>query len=283
MDTIRSTPTQTWIAGFRGITSKCRNCNRSLVQRQFSARKAGIKMRDAWYCSSGCFTAAAVLELSGLLRAGVEHGAHVSRMPLGLILMSQGLLTSAQLREVTDEQKHFGGEIGELLVQRGAVNERQVTAVRATQWGCPVFAMPKHLARTMIHIPSTLMNLYSAVPLLHVAATKLLLVGFVHGIDYGLLYAIEQLTGCKTQPCFVTPSDFQVQMQRQVEGEAKGGDTTPDETKFEARHTAAEMAGILCSYGVDLEADEVILGKCKGYLWARLICGARAVDLLFRA
>jgi hypothetical protein len=204
-------------------------------------------------------------------------------MPLGLVLISQGLLTSAQLREVTDEQRQFGGEIGELLVRRGSVSERQVTAVRATQWGCPVFAMPKHLARAMIHIPSTFMKLYSAVPLLHVAATKFILVGFVHGIDYGLLYAVEQMTGCKTQPCFVTPSDFQVQMMRQVQSDATGGDATPDEIKFEAKQSVAEMAATLCTYGADLEADQVILEKCKEYLWARLSCGAREVDLLFRA
>jgi len=283
MNPIHRMATPTWVAGLKVTTTKCRNCQRSLALRQFSARKAGIRMRDSWYCSSPCFTSAAEQEFSELLNSGMEQGKHVSRMPLGLILMSRGLLTSAQFREVTDEQKDVGGEIGELLVRRGSVSERQVTAVRATQWGCPVFAMPKHLVPTMIRVPSTLIKLYSAVPLHYVAATKLLLVGFVHGIEYGLLYALEQMTGCKTQPCFVTPSDFEVQMQRQVRAEAKDKDATPNEVQFETVHTAAEMASILCSYGVDLEADEVLLEKCKGYVWARLICGARAVDLLFKA
>jgi len=283
MNTAHSIATPIWTAGLKVMTSKCRACNRSMALRQISARKAGIRMRDAWYCSSLCFTSAAEEELSELLKSGVEHGTHVSRMPLGLILMSQGLLTSAQFKEVTGEQKEVGGEIGELLVRRGSVSEMQVAAVRATQWGCPVFAMPKRQLNPGIHVPSTLLKRYSAVPLHYVAATKLLLVGFVRGVEYGLLYAIEQLTGCKTQPCFVTPSDFQAQTHRNLEVEEKSADSFPKEVIFESVHSAAEIARILCRHGADFEADEVILGKCKEFLWARLICGAREVDLLFKA
>jgi hypothetical protein len=43
------------------------------------------------------------------------------------------------------------------------------------------------------------------------------------------------------------------------------------------------MARILSSYSVHLEADEAVIGKCKEYLWARLKCGPRDVDLLFKA
>jgi hypothetical protein len=273
----------TWVDGLKVMTARCHACHRSLALRQLSARKVGIRMHDAWYCSSLCFTSAAEMELSELLKSGVEQGTHVSRMPLGLILMSQGLLTSAQFKEVTGEQKEVGGEIGELLVRRGSVSERQVAAVRATQWGCPVFAMPKRQLQPGIQVPSTLLKLCSAVPLHYVAATKLLLVGFVHGIEYGLLYAIEQMTGCKTQPCFVTPSDFQVQMHRNLEVQETCVEPFPKEVIFESVQTAAEMASILCRHGVDVEADEVILGKCKEYLWARLLCGAREFDLLFKA
>jgi hypothetical protein len=283
MTPTHSIATPTWVAGLKMVTSRCHTCHRSLALRQLSARKAGIRMHDAWYCSSLCFTSAAEKKLSELLKSGVEQGTHVSRMPLGLILMSQGLLTSAQFKEVTGEQKELGGEIGDLLVRRGSVSERQVAAVRATQWGCPVFAMPKRQLQPGIQVPSTLLKLYSALPLHYVAATKLLLVGFVHGIEYGLLYAIEQMTGCKTQPCFVTPSDFRVQIDRNQEVLEKCADSLSNEVIFESVHTAAEMASILCRQGVDLEAHEVILGKCKEYVWARLVCGAREVDLLFKA
>ena len=282
MNPILSIEMPSWVAGLKVVTSKCNTCNRTLALRQLSARKAGIRMRGAWYCSSACFTLAAEKEFSELMRSAAEQTGHVSRMPLGLILVSRGLLTTSQLREATEEQKKTGGEIGELLVRRGAVNESQVTAVRATQWGCPVFSMPNHFAKDTIRVPATLLNLYSAVPLHYVAATKLVLVGFVQSVEYGMLYAIEQMTGCKTQPCFVTPNDYEVHMERQRQAEAKDEAAPPNEVRLEDVQTAEEMASILCSYGVDLEADEVMLARCKGYLWTRLKSGDKVSDLLFK-
>ena len=64
------------------------------------------------------------------------------------------------------------------------------------------------------------------IPVHYVATTNLLLVGFVHSVEYGLLYAIEQITGCETKPCFVTPSDFQMQMHHQEESRSRV-ETTP--------------------------------------------------------
>jgi hypothetical protein len=251
--------------------------------RNLSAHKAGITMHGCWYCSSACFKAAAEKKLSDLLSTGQEQVNHVTRMPLGLILIGRNLVTAEQLREATDEQKEAGGEIGEILVRHGFVSEKQVTGVRAVQWSCPVFSVPKHSIHTGIQIPSVLIQLYFAIPLHYVPKTKHLLVGFVHGVEYGLLYAIEQMTGCNTQPCFVTPSDFDIQMQLREQMQELYDDTTPKELTFESIQTPAEMAQILCSHGVDIEADEVIISRCRDYLWARLKYGANAVDLFFRA
>jgi hypothetical protein len=254
-----------------------------LTQRSVSSLRVGIKLRNAWYCSSFCFSSAVERELSGLLASTSEQANPVSRMPLGLSLIKSGLVTRVQLQEVVDRQKEAGGEIGELLVQFGGVSERQVTAVRATQWGCPVFSVPKHAIRPKIRIPTALIELHSAIPLHYVEATKLLLVGFVDGIEYGLLYAIEQITGCKTKPCFVTPSDFQNWVRQLELTEKQAGDATPCEMKFEEVKSSAEIAQILCSYGVEQEAEEAVIEKCKEYVWARLICGPKEVDLLFKA
>jgi hypothetical protein len=240
-------------------------------------------MRDSWYCSSHCFRAAAEQEVLRLFKSGTEPTAYVARMPLGLNLISHGLLTVEQLKKATDEQKEAGGEIGELLVRQGAVSEKQVTAIRAAEWGCPVFTVPKHAVRIGINIPSTLMQIYSMIPVHYVARTNLLLVGFVHSVEYGLLYAIEQMTGCKTKPCFVTPSDFCIQTHQQEKVQGQVGHTPAREVKFESIQTPAEIARILSTSGLEIEADEAFIERCKEYLWARLKSGPKAVDLLFRA
>jgi hypothetical protein len=198
-------------------------------------------------------------------------------------LISHGLLTIEQLKKATDEQKESGGEIGELLVRQGLISEKQVTAVRATEWGCPVCRVPKHAIQTGINLPSTLMRIHSMIPVHYAVRTNLLLVGFVHNVEYGLLYAIEQITGCETKPCFVTPSDFKTQMQQQEREEERVGNTPARELKFESIQTPAEIAGALCNSGLEIEADEAFIGRCKEYLWARLKSESQAIDILFRA
>ena len=270
--------TPAWVAGLKVITSRCEICRRSLALRHLSTRKAGIRMHDSWYCSSRCFTSAAEQQVSRLLQLRTEQAAQ--RMPLGLNLISHGLLTIEQLKKATDEQKENGGEIGELLVRQGAVSEKQVTAIRAAEWGCPVFAVPKHVTRITVNIPSALMRIYSMTPVHYVAATNLLLVGFVHSIEYGLLYAIEQITGSKTKPCFVTPSDFQIQMLHQEK--EQGGNAPAKEAKVKSVQTPAEIARLLCASSLEVEADEAFIERCKEYLWARLKSRTKAVDLLFK-
>jgi Type II secretion system (T2SS), protein E, N-terminal domain len=268
-----------WTARLRVITAKCESCHKALALRDVSTRKAGIRMNDFWYCSSRCFIPAAQGQVSRLVNSRHEQPGYVSRMPLGLDLIKSGLLTVEQLRKATEEQKETGGEIGELLVRLGFVSEKQVTLARAAEWGCPVFAVPRHGVRIGVNIPPTFIELYAMVPVHYVAATNLLLVGFLHSVEYGLLYAIEQMTGCTTKPCFVTPSDFQIQVQQRGETE----DIPMQEEKFERIQTPAEVARILCSFSLDMEADEAILARCKQYLWARLKSGSKVVDLLFKA
>ena len=273
---------QTWVAGLKIVVSRCETCHKLLALRHLSARKAGIRMHDSWYCSSRCFRSAAEQEVLRLLKPANGPAAYVARMPLGLDLISHGLLTIEQLKRAADEQKQTGGDIGELIVRQGSVGEKQVTAIRAAEWGCPVFTIPKHAPWIGINIPATLMRLHSMIPVHYVVRTNLLLVGFVHGVEYELLYAIEQMTGCETKPCFVTPTDFQIQMRKreEVQGEAK--DNPAKEIKFESIQTPAEIARILCTSGVEIEAEEASIGRCREYLWARLKSGSKVVDLLFK-
>jgi Type II secretion system (T2SS), protein E, N-terminal domain len=283
MKLIPSAAMPIWMNGLKVITSRCGSCQRSLALRHLSAQNVGIRMHGTWYCSARCFRWAAEQEVLRLLKPVTEQAARVSRMPLGLNLISQGLLTVEQLKKATEEQKEAGGEIGELLVRQGAVSEKQVTAVRATEWGCPVFAVPKQAIRVGIDLPSTLMRSYSMIPVHYAVRTNLLLVGFVHTVEYGLLYAIEQITECETKPCFVTPSDFQTQLQQQQKEQEQSELTPAREEKFEDIQTAAEIAGTLCTSGLEIEADEAFIGKCKDYLWVRLKNRHQAIDLLFRS
>jgi hypothetical protein len=265
-----------WASCFKLVTSVCDACQRSFTTRHPSAHNIGIRMHDGWYCGARCFTAAAEKVMSPLLDSMPEPVHRAERMPLGLFLVSRNLINKQQLREATLEQKELGGEIGTLLVSRGVVSERQVASARATQWGVPLFVLPSHGVRSSIRLPAALVEVYSALPLHYGAVSNQLLVGFVHSIDYGLLYAIEHIVGCKTQPCFVTPSDFETERKVLQEGSPNEG------LVFEAPKTPAAMARAFCASALDLEAHEAVIAKCRDYLWARLKREGEAADLLFR-
>jgi len=280
MNSIAKAP---WLAGFKINHFNCANCQRSMILGNRSAEKAGIKIREGWFCSSQCFTAAAEQEISELLTSGQRQANQLPKMSLGHSLVQRGLLTTTQYKRAMDKQREAGGEIDELLMQFGSVTEKQITAVRAMQWGCPVFSVQDYAAQAGVHIPLLVQHLYAAIPLHYVAATKLLLVGFVRRIEYGLLYAIEQITGCKTQACFVTPSDFQTRMEQMELAKEQCGDIAATEEKFDQVQSPAEMARILCSAGIDMEAAEATFGRCNQYVWARLKSDRKEMHLLFRA
>jgi hypothetical protein len=240
-------------------------------------------MQGKWYCSDSCFASAAEKEISMLLPQESVQPDRASRMPLGLILVGRGFLTGEQLRAASDEQKESGGEIGEILVRLGFVTETQVASMRAIQWGCPVFALANQTIPSGIPIPMPLMRRYSMIPLHFTPARNLLLVGFVHCVEYGLLYAIERMTGHKTEPCFVTPADFQLGMDERKRMLRPPSSFVSGGLEFENSRTAGEMAQALCKSAVEGELEEALIARCKDYLWARLKCDSKVIDLLFNA
>lgn len=279
MKLMQSIQASTFVAGFKTVPCAHANCTRWLTQRHLSARCVGVKLRDRWYCSYPCFASAAVDRLSHLLTLSTIPSSRLPRMPLALMLLSQDVLNHEQLKQVVDEQKSTGEEMGELLSRLRMVSEKELTIARARQWGCPVFTVPNRVANTSIHIPPTLMRLHAMTPLHYVGATGSLLVGFVRGVEYGPLYAIEQIAGCKTQACFITPSEFQTQLHDRAQNPV----AAPDELTFERAQPPVKMARIICDYGALLNADEVTLARSGSYLWARLKSASRSTDILFKA
>jgi hypothetical protein len=266
-----------WLNALKPAKVRCHVCRYAINLRHNTAN-AGIRLRDQWFCSPRCFQSGVERDVAHLLTFRVEQLVHGERMPLGLSLLRHQLVTVEQLRNASEEHKETGEDLGDVLVRQGAVSAKNVTAIRAALWGCPVFAIASPPAPVPLNLPVTLMRNYSMAPVHYVASTNSLLAGFVHNIEYGLLTAIDQIIECSTKPCFVTPGDFRLQLEQQQLHQ-----NSPAEVVFEIRQTAAEIAQCICSSGLEIEADEALLERCKDYLWVRLKNKSRAIDLLFRA
>jgi hypothetical protein len=203
------------------------------------------------------------------------------RIPLGLVLLSRNQVTPEQLRAALDAQHSAGrGRVGEWLQEFGFVNERQVTAALARQWSCPILSESARLSGSQDHlqIPLALMEHFEMIQVEYIAANSTLHVAFAEGIDYTALYAIEQMTGCRTEPCMALPSVIRAGTQ------ALAVQRDENEITFDHVTDDAELSRIILSYCVRLGSSEIRLAACGPYVWVRLSRPSRhATDLLIRS
>lgn len=259
-----------------GFAPRCSNCQKNTF-RLVRWRQENVFIGEQWYCSQECLEVGAKEQIAILMGSrGKNLPPRAARMPLGLLLVSREILTSAQLRHALTEQNENGGNIGEIVQKLGYATEEQVTAAVATQWGCPTFNMDGHRTPSNIHVPRPLMEGYRILPLHCAEGQGRLLVGFVDAIHHQLLYAIETITSLSVTACFITPSSFSEGLQ------AMTRTFRQNELVFERKSSIAEMAAACRNYVAQSGAERVRFGICRDYIWARVFGTAQELDLLFR-
>jgi hypothetical protein len=244
-------------------------------------RKRGTRMQGSWYCRSECLEHVLVEILRRERSVPRLELVQSHRVPLGLLLLSRQQVTAAQLKTTLEAQRAAGrGKTGEWLQQLGFVTEPQVTAALARQWSCPVLRTGVETlgAARFTGIPLLLLESFQMIPVEFVKSTSTLLVAFSDGIDYTMLYAVEQMLGCHTQPCVVTPAALQKGLQALAQRH------TASDVVFDGVQNGAECARIIGNYTANVRAHEVRLARCGDHLWVRLERFRQdAVNLILRA
>jgi hypothetical protein len=266
-----------WHLGVRGwLGPRSRDCphTRSLWHRVSGVRWAVLE--GSRYCLDRCL-AAALSQALGRVRSVSQHAVTAHRVPLGLLLLARQQITVEQLRAALEAQRAAGhGRIGDWVQQLGFASEHQVTAALARQWSCPVLGahFPAASNKIFPQIPLVLLESFAMVPVDYVEASKTLHVAFSDGIDYCLLYAIEQMTGCHTEPCLAVSSLVRARL------ESFSHRREDSEAVFE-RLEDADLSRIVRSYCARLSAPEIRLASCGPYVWVRLMRPAHPpLDLL---
>jgi hypothetical protein len=244
-------------------------------------------MLGARYCRTECLELALIEILSRADAVSRPAGVASHRVPLGLLLLSRQQLTAAQLRTALHAQREACSatiekkkkKIGAWLQELGFATETQVTAALARQWSCPVLrAPPVAIAASRFPaIPTLLLESFQMMPVELVEATGTLLMAFSEGIDYTVLYAIEQMLGYHTEPCLVCPSTLQKSLQALTRHRST-------DVVFDRMEDAGECAHIIGNYSVKVNAEEVRVARCGEHLWIRLErLRQEAVTLVLRA
>lgn len=237
----------------------------------------GVWFENSRYCLDGCLEDTLVQTLHRTPSLSPRE-APVHRLPLGLLLLSRQQLTREQLHAALDAQRSAGhGRLGEWLQALGFVTEVQLTAALARQWSCPILRSPRPFPAERIapRIPPSLLERFSMVPVNYVEATSTLHLAFSEALDYTVLYAIEQMTGCRTEACFATPSFLRTRLAGFT---ARRGDS---EIVFDHISDIPEVSRIVRSYCSRLSASEIRLARCGSQLWVRLVRNSRSpLDLI---
>ena len=161
---------------------------------------------DRWACSQRCLLEMVKLAIAREIDDGVSDEVedastqHRHRIPLGLVLLGQGWITHPQLRKALDMQRLKGkGRIGDWLVSECGLRSEWITRGLSVQWNCPVLTTDGFSPETMARaIPKPFIEEYGILPL-RVAARKILYVGFQDHLDASSAYAVEQISGLRTE------------------------------------------------------------------------------------
>lgn len=263
---------------WKNMRSVCalQSCRNTMFLRTIPQSRVGITVGQLWYCSVDCFAAASRLRFSALTDGRIMEMPHSPRLSIGLVMLSKSYLTDEQLRYATTQSQMHGEELESAVIRLGFVSERQLAAARAAQWGYPVLG-PERIGQPVeADIPGTMLRRCSAVPLHYSVPAKRFLLGFVYRVEHSFLQSLEEITGYRAEPCFITAADFAEQMDRLTSA------PNYEEVVFEDLRTPSQMAKTVGGFAVEIGASEASFAQCRNCIWIRLRGRRRTVDVLFQ-
>ena len=171
--------------------------------------RMGLRVDGAWFCSPSCVEVATAERLRGARRAGSPLRP-VPPLRLGVLLLHQGAVTSAELNQALSAQRVSGRRLGAELLQRGSVDVDSVLKALAAQAGARYLTAvdpacvrtgPGGLSRDEVRA-------LGVVPIQVVAADRLILVACPAPLPRAALSALRQLTGLTPEPLLVSDDDW---------------------------------------------------------------------------
>jgi hypothetical protein len=252
------------------------DCQNKLFLRSVPQSRVGIRMGETWYCSVDCFVKATRHRFTVLTSGRSLDMPHIPRVSIASVMLSKGYLTEAELRAAQDQSRLSGEELEALLIHMELVDEWHLASARAIQWGYPVLGRDRISQPVDADLPLTLMKGFSAVPLHYSKSAKRLVMGFVCRVQHSLLHSLEQVTDCKAEPCFITPTELHYQTER-LEAAC-----VSREVVLEDSMTPTEMANVVGGLALEIRVKDVKLTRCQDYVWMRLMGKQQMIDVLFR-
>ncbi|QNI35283.1 hypothetical protein [Edaphobacter albus] len=173
-----------------------------------------------WGCSGRCvleLVRAALRRESGEKAVDEDVSQHQHRMPLGLLLLSQGWITHSQLQNALRIQRGQGGRIGEILIAECGVNADYVARGLSLQWNRPVLGAHGFSPRSMaLVMPKVFVEQFGMLPL-RVAGSRILYVGFEDRPDASVLFGLERMSELRVESGLVKTEEYHAALRSLLE------------------------------------------------------------------
>ena len=261
----------------KNLRAACGNrlCHNSQLLRSIPGSRPGVSVGQTWYCCIDCFVVASCTTLERLCAPKVTEIPRNPRLSLGLLLLSKGMLTAEQLRDATAKSHCLDEDIEVTLTRQGLVDEKQLAAARSAQWGYPMLA-PGFVGQMVeIDLPRAILSASKVVPLHCSATPKRIVLGFARRVEHSLIELIEEMTQCRVEPCIITPTGFEEQMERLS--------TPPDyeELVVDEPGPPDRMARTVGRTAVQVAAREASFAQWRDFVLVRVSGKRGKVDVIF--
>lgn len=220
-----------------------------------------------WGCSGRCVLAIvrdALRREAGDGRMAMTSVPHHHRVPLGLLMLSQGWITHPQLRRALEAQRQNGtGRIGEWLIAECGLEAEQITRGLSMQWNCPVLSVdgfsPEAMALVM---PEVFVERLGLMPL-RIAGSRILYLAFEDHLDASASLAVERMTGLTVESGILNEVQFRAARSRLLQGGSV-------DAKLEAASDADTLAGRITAILEQRQPIASRLVRLHHYYWLRL-------------
>ena len=231
-------------------------------------RKRGRPIFEGhWGCSGRCvltMVREALRRETGDGMAATAIAPHRHRVPLGLLMLSQGWITHPQLQRALEAQRQNGaGRIGEWLISECRLDADLVTRGLSMQWSCPVLSAEGSSPEAMaVVMPALFVEKFGWVPL-RIAGGRILYLAFENYLDASASLAIEQMTGLKVESGVMNEAQLRSARSRLLQCDSI-------ETRLEAVSDVDILAGRITAVLEHKQPVASRLVRLHQYYWLRL-------------
>lgn len=187
---------------------------------------------------------------------------HAHRVPLGLLLLSMGLITEVELQTALKQQrKARKGRIGDWLRKQTGLTEKEITRALGMQWNCPVFDLGAYRPLPA-DIPRELMEAYRLLPI-PARGRGLIYLAFDLGTDPVASFAVQHITGMRVQAGLAAENAFRETWARALAVQLPAAAVVPAATKD-------ELIDAVASVLQDQDVSDARVVRLHQHFWLRV-------------